>query len=53
MWPNEKTLSVVRYNDLTNPRWRTAAILDFDNFGVDQHFCAKFGTVMENQGKGR
>ena len=28
MWPNEKTLWVVRYDDLTNPRWRTAAILD-------------------------
>ena len=30
MWPNEKTWWVVRYDDVTNPRWRTAAILDFD-----------------------
>ena len=52
MWPSEKTSWVVRYDYVTIPRWRTAAILDFDlghNFGVDQHFCAKFGTVMENQ----
>jgi len=29
-----------------------AAILNFvlsHNFGVDQHFCTKFGTEMENQ----
>ena len=41
MWPNERTLRVVRYDDVTNPRWRTGAILDFDlgdKFGVDQHF---------------
>jgi len=30
MWPNEKTSWVVRYDDVTNPRWPTAAILDFD-----------------------
>ena len=49
MWPNEKTWWVVRYDDVTNPRWRTAAIwisILGHNFGVDQHFCAKFGTVM-------
>ena len=54
MWSNEKTSWVVLNDDVTNPRWRTAAILDFDfelghNFGVDQNFCAKFGTVMENR----
>ena len=33
MWTTERTLWVVRYDDVTNPRWRTAAILDFD-FGL-------------------
>ena len=30
MQPNEWTSWVVLYDDVTNPRWRTAAILDFD-----------------------
>jgi len=30
MWPNDKTSWVVLYDDVANPRWRTAAILDFD-----------------------
>jgi len=34
MWPNEKTWWVVQYDDVTNQRWRTAAILDFD-FGPE------------------
>ena len=46
MWPNEKTSWVVQYDEVTNPRWRT--ILGH-NFGVDQHFCAKFGTEMVNR----
>jgi len=52
MWPNEKTSSMVPYDDTTIPRWLMAAIFDFDldhNFGVDQHFCTKFGTEMENR----
>jgi len=30
MWPNEKTSWVALYDDASIPRWRTAAILDFD-----------------------
>ena len=50
MWPNERTLWVVRYDDATNPRWRTAAILDFQksDFGAliglpIFHLGVKFG----------
>ena len=30
MWPGDKTSWVVLHDDVTNPRCRTAAILDFD-----------------------
>jgi len=51
IYPNIKDW-VVLYGDIRIPRWRTAAILNFDfwhNLGVDRHFCTKFGTQMENQ----
>jgi len=50
MWPNKKTSWVVLYDDASIPRWRisTLALLGH-NFGIDQHFCTKFPTRMENQ----
>ena len=51
MWPNERTLWVVRYNDVQiqdggrPPSW--ISILGH-NFGVGQHFSTKFYTEMEN-----
>jgi len=54
MWPNEKTLWVVRYDNVTNPRWQTAAILDFDfwpSFRRRSKFCSPnlVHAVMENR----
>ena len=52
MQPNEKTSWVVLYEDALIPRrrWSPSWISIFGhNFGVDQHFCTKFGTRMENQ----
>ena len=46
MWTNERTLWVVRCDDVTNPSWISIFGL---NFGVDQNFCTKFYTEMENQ----
>jgi len=49
--PNKKTLGHLQSDTFSSPdalARRTLSILGH-NFGADQHFCAKFCTVMENE----
>jgi len=43
---NPNALNMERNNKKRPPSWIS---IFGRNFGVDQHFCAKFGTVMENR----